>query len=719
MIKKLALWETKHPKTVVLIALLLVIPSLFGFIFTKVNYDIMSYLPDNLESVKGEQMLDETFGLAGMSMVVVEDMPARYTQELKSEIEKIDGVKTVLWIDDALDISVPVDILPDVIKDILYSKDETATMMLVQYSEPGSSEKTLDAIKSIKKLTNEKVLISGLSAITEDIRAMCLKQAPLYVAFAVALAFIAMLLMTDSWCLPVVVMFTLGLAIIYNMGSNIFMGQISFVTQTLAAILQLGVTMDYSIFLVDRYYDEKLVYSDNKEAMTSAIVKSIAALTGSSLTTVFGFAALMFMQFTMGFDIGFVMVKGVVWGIVAVITILPAIVLLTEKYIDKFKHRSLMPDFSKLNEWVFKHKKVFAIIFVILLIPAYLVQSKAELYYSMDKALPQNLVSVRGLNALKQDFGMASSQFIIFDDNLAAGEIMQMEDAIGDIEGVTSIISYGSIFGPAVPSQIVPDEILAICKADGKQLMMVNSQYSSATDELNEQVGKIESIVKAYDKNAIITGEGAISRDMVVTTSHDFTVTGIVSIGAIFILIALVFKSASIPVILVLSIELAIWLNIGASVITSKIFGTQMSFIDPTVVNCVQLGATVDYAILLTTRFRENLKNGIQKKDAILSAVHAAEKSILQSASVFFMATFGVYLICDINLIKGICALLARGSVISAAVIVFFTTPILYLCESIISKSTIDWRNDKPKKPKKNRKSKALESVSEEAENNA
>ncbi len=719
MIKKMALWETKHPKTVVLIALLLVIPSFLGFIFTKVNYDIMSYLPENLESVKGEQELDEKFGLAGMSIVIVEDMPAIYTSELKSEIEKVEGVKSVLWIDEALDVSVPIDILPDVIKDILYSKDETATMMLVQYSEAGSSDKTLDAITNIKKLMSEKVLISGLTAITEDIRAMCLEQAPIYVAFAVALAFLAMLLMTESWFLPVVVMFTLGLAIIYNMGSNIFMGQISFVTQTLAAILQLGVTMDYSIFLVDRYYDEKLIYSDNKEAMTNAVVKSLAALTGSSLTTVFGFAALMFMQFTMGFDIGFVMVKGVIFGILTVITVLPAMVLLTEKYIDKFKHRSLMPNFTKLNEWVFKHKKVFAIIFVILLIPSYLVQSKADLYYSMDKALPQNLVSVVGLKALKEDFGMASSQFIIFDDSLPAGEIMQMEDAIGELDGIASIISYSSILGPAVPSKIVPDELLAICKADGKQLMMVNSEYSSATDELNDQVGKIESIVKAYDKDAIITGEGAISRDMVVTTSHDFAVTGAVSIIAIFILIAIVFKSVSVPFILVLSIELAIWLNIGTSVITSKFFGTQMSFIDPTVVNCVQLGATVDYAILLTTRFRENLQNGLQKKDAILKAVSAAEKSILQSASVFFMATFGVFLVCDINLIKGICALLARGSVISAAVIVLFTTPVLYLCESIVSKTTIGWNKDKPKKSKKNKNDKALENVNEEAENNA
>lgn len=711
MIRKLALWEAKHPKKIILIALLLLIPSLLGFAFTKVNYDIMSYLPGTLESVRGEQVLDDAFKNAGMSIVIVDGMPEKYTAELKSEIEKIDGVATVMWTDTLADISIPVEILPDVMTDIFYSKDGSKTMMLVQYTEAGSSDKTLDAISEMKKLMNDKVLISGLTAITEDIRDMCLKQAPVYVALAVALAFIAMLLMTDSWALPPVVMSALGMAIVYNMGSNIFMGQISFVTQTLAAILQLGVTMDYSIFLVDRYYEEKQIHADRDEAMANAIVKSMTALAGSSLTTIFGFAALMFMQFTMGFDIGFVMAKGVVLGIVTVVTILPALVLITEKYIDKFKHRSLMPDFTKINDWVFKHKKALAIVFVLLLIPSYFVQSKAKLYYSMDKALPQDMVSVRGLNQLKEDFGMASSQFIIFDDSLPAGEIMQMENEIKDLQGIGSVISYGSFLGPAVPSNIVPDEIIKICKADGLQLMMVNSEYSSATDELNEQVVKMEKIVKSYDPKAFVTGEGAISKDMVVTTSRDFTITGAVSIVAIFLLIAFCFKSISIPIILVLSIELAIWLNLSISVI----FKSQMSFIDPTVVNCVQLGATVDYAILLTTRFREELQNGTEKKDAILRAVAAAEKSILQSASVFFMATFGVYLLCDITLIKGICALLARGSFISAAVIVLFTAPILYLSESIINKTSRDWRVITPKKNHK----KASENSAEEAKNNA
>ena len=710
MIKKLALWETKHPKTVIIIAMILIIPSVLGFAFTRVNYDMMSYLPDTLESVQGEQVLDETFKNAGMSMIIVDSMPSKYTAELKSEIEKIDGVATVFWTDTLADISIPMEIMPDMLTDIFYSQDGTKTMMLVQYTETGSSDKTLDAISSIKKIMNEKVLISGFTAISEDIRDISEKQAPLYVGFAVLLAFVAMTIMMESWLLPFVVLSSLGIAIIYNMGTNIFMGEISFITQTMAAILQLGVTMDYSIFLIDRYHEEKKIYDDRSTAMTNAVMKSMTAISGSSLTTIFGFLALCFMQFSLGFDIGFVLAKGVVLGIITVVTVLPAIVLLTEKYVDKYKHRSLMPKFDKINNWVFKHKKILAIIFVVLLIPTYLIQSKAKLYYNMDKALPQDLVSVVGLNTLKEDFGMASSQFIVFDDSLPAGEIMQMEDEINELPGISSILSYNMLLGPAVPSSIVPDELLKICKADGLQLMMVNSEYATATDELNDQVIKIEQIVKSHDPNALVTGEGAISKDMVVTTGKDFSVTNIISVVAIFILIAICFKSLSLPIILVLSIKLAIWFNLCFPVIMGK----QVSFVDPTVINCVQLGATVDYAILLTTRFREELKAGVLKQDAIKNALAAAEKSILQSASVFFAATFGVYLVCDITIIKGICALLARGSIISTIVIVVFTAPLIYLCEPVISKTTLDWTDRKPGK-KKNKNKKQSEEIIKEA----
>lgn len=697
MIKKIAKWETYHAKTVFIIALLLLIPSLLGFICTRVNYDILSYLPEDLGSVQGEQVLDKTFNSAGMAIVIVEDMPAKYTSALKDEISKIDGVSSAIWVDDLAGTQVPSDILPDEIKQIFYSADESKTMMLVQFSHSGSSNETMQAIKEIKKITNEKTFISGMSAITEDIKELTDSQAPIYIAFAIFLALIVMSVMMESWILPFVILVALGMAILYNMGTNIFMGEISFITQAIAAILQLGVTMDYSIFLMDRYIEEKRIYDDRRDAMASAVVKSFTALAGSSLTTIFGFVALCFMQLRLGFDIGFVMAKGVVFGILMVVLVLPAMILLFEKYINKYRHRNFVPHFNRTNEFVYKHKKVFALIFVIMLIPAYFVQKNVDVYYNMDKALPQDLVSIQGLNKLKNDFDMASTQFLIVDDTIPAGELMEMEEQIENLDGIASVLAYNSIMGPAVPDDIIPDDILKICKQDGKQMIMVNSEYSAATDELDSQIEQMTAIVKAHDPNALITGEGALTKDLITTTDRDFLVTSILSIVAIFILIALCFKSFSLPVLLVLSIEFAIWINLACS----TLMGTEVSFVSPTVINCVQLGATVDYAILITTRFREELHLGRTKKDAILNAANAAERSILQSASVFFVATFGVYLICDISLIKGICVLLARGSVISMLVIVFFLTPMLYLCEGLINKTTFGWRSNSSQKKSK------------------
>lgn len=696
MIKKIAKWEANHPKLVVLIALLLLIPSILGFLGTRVNYDILSYLPEDLESVQGQYVLDKTFNNAGISIIIVDDMPAKYTAALKSEVAEIDGVSNVMWIDDIAGIDTPVEALPDTLRDIFYSQDGKKTMMLVQYKNSGSSDETLNAIKEIKKIANEKTFISGMSAITQDTKEMTDTQAPFYIAVAIVLALLLMSFMMESYILPLVILAALGIAILYNMGTNIFLGEISFITQAIAAILQLGVTMDYSIFLMDRYAEEKQKYQDRTEAMAQAVSKSFTALMGSSLTTISGFLALCFMQLSLGFDIGFVMAKGVVFGILTVIFILPSIILLFENLINKYKHRCLIPSFKKLNGFVFKHKKFFAILFVILLIPSFIIQNSTDVYYNLDKAIPDDLISIQGLNKLKNDFNMASTQFLIVDDNIPAGKLMQMEKQINDLDGIASVVAYNGILGPTVPDDIIPDDLLKICKADGKQMIMVNSQYGAATDELNAQLDTMEAIVKSYDKNALITGEGALTKDLIKTTDVDFLVTSILSIAAIFILIAICFKSISLPILLVLSIELAIWINLAIS----NLLGADVSFVSPTVINCVQLGATVDYAILLTTRFKEEIRLGKCKKDAILTATDAAEKSILQSASVFFIATFGVYLICNISLIKGICALLARGSIISALVIVLFLSPILYLSEGVINKTSIGWRHDSKKKRK-------------------
>ncbi len=685
--RKIALWEAKHPKTVLTAALLLLIPALLGFLGTKVNYDILSYLPDDLEAVQGEQVLDETFNTAGISIVITENMQPKETLALKNEILAVDGVSSVIWVDTIADIGVPADILPDTLRDIFYSRDGSQTMMLVRYDNNGSENSQLEAIAQIKELLGKNRFMSGLSVVVDDTREIAQTQAPLYITVAVVLALIVMSALMESWFQPLIVLFSLGLAVLYNMGTNIFMGQISFITQCVAAVLQLGVTMDYSIFLIDRYAEEKLRFETREEAMAEAVANSFTALMGSSLTTVFGFLALCFMKLGLGFDIGFVMAKGVVFGILTVIFVLPSVVLIFEKQIIKYRHRNFVPNFEKLNRFSIKHKKAFALAFLLMLAPAYLIQKDIQLYYSMDKALPSYLTSMEGLSKLKNDFGMACTQFVIIDDSLPAEKLIEMEQRIQSLDGVSSLLAYNSVIGSAIPDDILPDDILSLCKQDGKQLMMINSEYGAATDELTVQLSELDGIVKSYDPEAYITGEGAITQGLIDTTDRDFAVTSILSIAAIFILIAICFKSPTLPVILVLSIELAIWINLSITVLG----GTVASFVDPTVVNCVQLGATVDYAILLTTRFREELQR-LPRDEAMLRAVSAAQQSIFQSAGVFFAATFGVYLVCDIYIVRGMCALLARGAIISEIVIVLLLSPILCVCEGFIAKTTPGWR---------------------------
>lgn len=685
--KKIALWEAKHPKTVLLLALLLLIPALIGFACTGVNYDILSYLPDELESMQGEQVLDETFNTAGISIIITEDMQPKYTLALKNEILKVEGVSSVIWVDTLADIGIPADALPDVLKNIFYSADGTKTMMLVRYDPAGGEGSDLKAIAQIKTLLGENAFMSGLSVIVDDTREICDSQAPLYIAVAVALALAVMALMMESWFQPLIVLLSLGIAVLYNMGTNFFLGEISFITQCVAAVLQLGVTMDYSIFLIDRYSEEKEHYPTREEAMAAAITKSFAALAGSSLTTVFGFLALCFMHLKLGFDIGFVMAKGVLFGILTVVFVLPSIVLIFEKQILKYRHRSFIPDLTKVNVFTLKHKKAFALIFLLLLAPSYLIQKDIDIYYSMNKALPGYLTSMQGFEKLKNDFDMACTQFVIVDDSIPAAKLMEMEKKLENMDGVSSLLAYNSIVGPAIPDDILPDEIMQLCKQDGLQLFLVNSKFDPATPELTAQLQQMEQIVKSYDPNAYITGEGAIEQGLIDTTDRDFAVTAALSVAAIFMLIAIVFKSVTLPIILVLSIELAIWLNLSLSVIMGK----EASFVDPTVINCIQLGATVDYAILLTTRFREELRFA-PKQEAMLKAVKMAQQSIFQSAAVFFAATFGVYVVCDIYIVRGMCALLARGAIISEIVIVLFLAPLLVVCEGFIAKTTPSWR---------------------------
>lgn len=684
--RRIASWEVRHPRLVLLIALLLMIPAAIGFFGTKVNYDLFSYLPDDLESVQGEKILDETFHDAGMSIVITDGMKPRDTKKLKEEIAKVPGVSQTVWVDDFADVTIPSEILPDLIRSTLYSADGEKTLMLVQYETAGSSDETLEAIEQIKGLLNRQSYISGLTVIIDDIKEMTEHEAFLYMAVGSGLALLVMALLMESWLLPLVLLMALGIAVLYNMGTNFFMGSISFMTQCVAAVLQLGVTMDYSIFLIDRYEEEKSHFATREEAMTEAVVQSFTALAGSSLTTFFGFATLCFMKLGLGFDIGFVMAKGVLLGVITVLLVLPVILLLMENVIVRYRHRKLMPRFGRLNEFVLRHRRVMVLVFLILLIPAYVLQSRLPVYYNMDRAMPEDLNSLQGLEILKKDFHMACTHFIIFDDTLPDGEILAMEKEIGEVDGISSVLSYNSVVGTAIPESILPEGVLQICKKDGKQLMMVNSDYGAGTPEMTEQLKVLDRIIKKTDPGGIITGEGAITQGLIDTTDVDFKVTGALSVIAIFLLIAIVFKSLTVPLLLVLTIKLAIWINLAISTLT----GTVQSFVDATCVNCIQLGATVDYAILLTSRFQEE-RQRLPAEEAMRKAAGAANRSIFQSAAVFFMATFGVYLVSDIYIVRGLCALMARGAIISELVIMFLLSPLLVTTEPLLAKTTKNW----------------------------
>lgn len=697
MMNKFAKFIAYHPKLIVTIAILLLIPSAIGYVSTYVNYDILSYLPGELDSVKGETELDETFNSASMSFLVVDDMPSKDVAALKEKISQVENVSSVIWINDIADITIPQEAIPQAIKEIFYSKDGSCTMMLIQYKYQAATDQTMDAIDDVRSLLNEQCFLSGMGVIMKDTRDLAESQAPIFIAIAIALALLIMSFCMESWIEPFVLLAALGMAVIYNMGTNFVFGQISYITQCIAAILQLGVTMDYSVFLIDRFEEEKLRCPDKRDAMANAIQGAFISLSGSSLTTIFGFLALCFMDLSLGKDIGLVMAKGVVFGVLTVVIVLPALVLQLDKQIHKYRHKSFIPKFDKLNDSILKHKKVWVTLFVLLFIPAYIMQANVDVYYSMDRMLPDDIGCISALNKMKDEFNMATSHFIIVDDSLDASDLVKMENEIESLPGVTNLVAYNSFVGSGIPDSMIPDELKSIAKTGGRQMMLVNTSYVSATDECNEQIEKIVSIVKKYDSNGYVTGEGAMYKDLIDITDHDFKLTSLLSILSIFVLIAIIFKSISIPTVLVLSIELAILINKAISFA----MGTTISFIAPTIIGCVQLGATVDYAILLTTRYREELRKGLSKHDAIRVAANASDRSIFQSALVFFGATFGVFLTCDINIVKEICSMLARGSLISAGIIIFMLTPLLLVLEGVIEKTSFDFLGKRVKKNKK------------------
>ncbi len=701
--KKISDLVVNKPKLIVLISLLLLIPATISYIFTNVNYDILSYLPSKLDSVKGENILEEDFGGGSMTIVLVKTVDdnggkisPNTVMKLKNNISEIKNVSNVLWADNIMDTSVPGDILPDDVKNFFYSSDGEYTMMFVSYSEDASSKDIIKSVKEIKKILPENCYLSGISAMNSDTKEMTDSETPIYILIAVALAIITMMITMESYVMPFILVGVIGIAVMYNMGTNFFMG-VSYITQSIAAILQLGVTIDYSIFLVNRYNEERKYSRTKEEAMARALHGSFISLSGSSLTTLFGFLALCFMQLTLGLNIGIVMAKGVIIGVLSVVIILPAFMLVFDSAINRHKHKPFTPDFGKFVNHIIKRKKAFAALFIIIIIPSLLLSANVKKNYNLNAELPDDATTTVGTALLKEKFNMTTSHFIIVDDSIPASKLVRMENEISNVEGVSSMLAYDMFVGTSIPDSIVPDDVIDIVKQNGRQVMLVNSIYESSTDKCNEQVEKIENIVQKYtgsEHYGYVTGEGALYKDLIETTKVDFAVTSLISIIAVFIVIAIVFKSISIPFILIIAIEVAIWINQGIS----TLFGTAIPFIAPTVISCIQLGATVDYAILLTSRFKEELARGAGRTAAMRKAANEAIRSVFQSAMLFFFATFGVYLVCSISIVKSLCAMLARGSLISALVIVLFVTPILLLCEKLISKTTKGWgtHDDKP-----------------------
>ena len=694
MLEKIAHRLTRKPKLVALIAVLMLIPSLIGYVSTRVNYDILTYLPQDLESAQGMNLLEEPFHMAATSMLIVEDMPAGYTNELINEIKNVPGVSNAVWLSNLVGVQIPTSMIPENFRDIFFSGD--ATMMIIQYEKAGASEETMDAIQQVRALCNEKCFLAGFSVVIKDTRDLVDKELPIFVTLAVLLAMVAMALTMESTVLPLVLIANIGIAVVYNFGTNIFLGEISYITKAIAAVLQLGVTMDYSVFLYRRYEEELANYDDRRDAMAQAILAAFRSLSGSSLTTVAGFLALCFMRLTLGRDIGVVMVKGVLLGVATVILVLPAIILMADKQIARHKHKTILPDFTGLNRFVLKHRVVFVVLALLVALPAYYAQNHATMYYKLDESLPRDLPSIVGNTKLKDEFDMATSHFILLRDDVSATDMNDMEQRLEDVPGITSILSYHSLLGTGIPDFFIPDEVKDMLKQDGLQMMMVNSSCETASDEAAEQLAAMTEIIKAYDPDAMITGEAAMTNDLIETTAVDFQVTNYISIIAIFVLVMLVFKSLSIPVVLVAAIELAIFLNQGVPYFT----GTEVPFVAPTVISCIQLGATVDYAILMTSRFQEELQAGKDRHEAALIAATSSDASIITSALVLFCATLGVSFVTSIDLIGAICVMLARGAVISAVVSIFVLPALLCVCEPVFNKTTLYWRKAKPAKVK-------------------
>ena len=683
--KKLAKWIAYHPKTVLIVCLILIIPSIIGYFLTGVNYDILSYLPENLESVQGEQILDETFHNSASSFIIVKDTEPKDIQKLEDQIRQVEGVSNVIGATDIADVTIPKEILPEVLTNVFYSQDGSSTLIMVQYKNSGSSQVTMDAIASIRKIMNKNMLLSGLSAITVDTKDLTNSQAPLYVVIAIALALIALSFTMTSWVLPFVLLAALGTAVVYNMGTNIIFGEISFITKSIAAILQLGVTVDYSVFLMDRFEEEKKHHDTKKDAMAAAIDSTFLSLMGSSLTTVFGFLALCFMSFTLGRDLGIVMSKGVILGVLGTVTLLPCVIRMMDNLITKTSHKPLLPSVASISRFIVKHYKALCALAVVLCIPAFYGYSNVNVYYDMSSCLPEDLLSVKANEKLSESFDVSTNHLVLIDSDVSQKNVIDMTNEFKQVDGVQDVLSLDSLLGSNIPESILPDAGISLLKSDRYQMMLISSSYVISSDAVNRQIDELNAILKKYDEGGMLIGEAPCTKDLISCTDRDFKVVSVISIAAIFVIIALVLKSFSLPILLVAMIELAIALNLCIPYFT----GTTLPFVGPILISTIQLGATVDYAILMTTRYKQGRMAGKSKKEAVGEATAASAQSILVSGISFFASTFGVGLYSNIDIISSMCSLIARGALCSVAVVLFLLPSMLLLCDGFIVRTTV------------------------------
>ena len=686
---KFGKWVVKCRIPILILAVALLVPSLIGMIMTRINYDMLTYLPGDIDTVVGQDILMDEFGKGAFSFVIIEGMDPKDVSSLREDISHVDHVDTVLWYDDFADVSVPMEILPSKLYDAFNSGD--STMLAIFFDTSTSSDDTMEAITAIRSIAGKQCFVSGMSAMVTDLKDLCEKEEPIYVGIAVALACVAMMIFMDNWITPFVFLMSIGMAILLNMVTNYFLGEISYLTKALSAVLQLAVTMDYSIFLWHSYEEQKSMYEDNKEAMAVAINNTLTSVVGSSITTVAGFIALCFMSYTLGLDLGIVMAKGVILGVIGCVTTLPSMILVLDKLLQKTSHKSLLPDMGKVASGITKVFPVFLILFLGLVLPSYLSYKATnnEVYYDLGETLPEDMAYVVANGKLQEDFGVGATHMVLVSTDVSDTDVRAMIHEMENVEGIKYALGLESVVGPLVPEEMLPESVKEVLKSDDWELLLVNSEYKTATDEVNAQINELNTILKKYDSKGMLIGEAPCTKDLIETTDEDFKVVNTVSIVAIFVIIALVEKSITLPLILVAVIELSIFINLGLAHLT----GTSLPFIAPICISTIQLGATVDYAILMTTRYKQERYEGRDKREAVTNALKVSIPSIIVSAMGLFSATFGVALYSDVDIISSLCDLMARGAIVSMFAVILFLPAMFMLFDKVICVTSIGFRN--------------------------